>query len=161
MPIPGLAAVTALTKPTPTRRPARRRAAVWRLIGQLSLNRMSLVGGPAGAQALREMLALYDLNDTPESTHLRERLVGVTAQPGVARMRLRGHSAMCAGIDVTLEIDDDRLSGSGSFLLCALIERFLAGACALNSFVRVSARLRRESGLWVTWRPRVGDRDLV
>ena len=159
--MPGLASVSASTKPTPTRRPARRRAALWRLIGQLSLNRMSLVGGPAGAQALREMLAIYDLNDTPESTHLRERLVGVTAQPGVARMRLRGHSAMCAGIDVTLEIDDDRLSGSGSFLLCALIERFLAGACALNSFVRVSARLRRESGLWVTWQPRVGDRDLV
>ena len=159
--IPGLAGIAALTKPTPTRRPARRRAAMWRLIGQLSLNRMSLVGGPAGAQALREMLALYDLNDTPESTHLRERLVGVTAQPGVARMRLRGHSAMCAGIDVTLEVDDDRLSGSGAFLMCALIERFLAGACALNSFVRVAVRLRRESGIWVNWTPRVGDRDLI
>ncbi|WP_156678761.1 type VI secretion system baseplate subunit TssF [Sphingomonas profundi] len=159
--IPGLAAVSALTKPTPTRRPARRRAAMWRLIGQLSLNRMSLVGGPQGAQALREMLALYDLNDTPESTHLRERLVGVTAEPGVARMRLRGHSAMCAGIDVTLEVEDDRLSGSGAFLMCALIERFLAGACALNSFVRVGVRLRRESGMWVRWQPRVGDRELV
>lgn len=159
--IPGVAGVSALTKPTPTRRPARRRAAVWKLVGQLSLNHLSLAGGKLGAQALREVLALYDLTDTPESAHLRERLVGVTASPGVARMRLKGHTALCAGVDVTLEIDDDRLSGSGSFLMCAVLERFLATACALNSFVRLSAKLRREPGMWKTWTPRVGDRELV
>lgn len=159
--LPGLAAVSAITKPTPTRRPARRRAAVWKLVGQLSLNHLSLVGGARGAQALREVLALYDLSDTPESAHLRERLVGVAAAPGVARMRLKGHTALCAGVDVTLEIDDDRLSGSGAFLLCAVVERFLATACALNSFVRTSAKLRREPGVWKTWTPRIGDRELV
>ncbi len=159
--IPGVAGVSAPTKPTPTRRPARRRAAVWKLVGQLSLNHLSLAGGKLGAAALREVLALYDLTDTPESAHLRERLVGVTASPGVARMRLKGHTALCAGVDVTLEIDDDRLSGSGSFLMCAVVERFLATACALNSFVRLSAKLRRESGLWKTWTPRVGDKELV
>jgi type VI secretion system protein ImpG len=159
--IPGLAGIAALTKPTPPRRPARRRAAVWKLVGQLSLNHLSLVGGPRGAAALREVLALYDLTDTPESAHLRERLVGVSAAPGVARMRLKGHTALCAGVDVTLEIDDDRLSGSGSFLMCAVLERFLATACALNSFVRLSAKLRREPGMWKTWTPRVGDRELA
>jgi type VI secretion system protein ImpG len=159
--VPGLAGASALTKPTPTRRPARRRAAVWKLVGQLSLNHLSLSGGARGAHALREVLALYDLTDTPESANLRERLVGVSAASGVARMRLKGHTALCAGVDVTLEIDDDRLSGSGSFLMCAVVERFLATACALNSFVRLSAKLRRESGLWKTWQPRVGDRDLI
>ncbi|MET0308983.1 MAG: type VI secretion system baseplate subunit TssF [Sphingomonas sp.] len=159
--MPGLAKASALTKPTPTRRPARRRAANWRLIGQLSLNHLSLVGNASGGSALREALALYDLGDTPESGHLRDRLVGVTAQPGVARLNIKGHTAMCAGIDVTLEIDDERLTGSGSFLLCATIERFLAGACALNSFVRVSAKLQRENGMWKTWTPRIGDRPLI
>ncbi|WP_066477520.1 MULTISPECIES: type VI secretion system baseplate subunit TssF [unclassified Sphingomonas] len=159
--IAGLAGVEALTKPTPTRRPARRRAAIWKLVGQLSLNHLSLVGGSAGALALREVLALYDIGDTPETVHLRERLVGVTAAPGVARMRLKGHTAMCAGVDVTIEVEDDRLSGSGSFLLCSIIERFLASACALNSFVRVSAKLRREAALWKTWPTRVGDRPLI
>ncbi len=99
----------------PTRRPSRRRAANWKLIGQLSLNHLSLVGGMSGGQALREVLALYDVGDTPESGHLRERLVSVTSAPGVARLRLKGHTAMCAGTDVTLEIDDERLSGSGTF----------------------------------------------
>jgi len=159
--INGLAGASALMKPTATRRPARRKAANWKLIGQLSLNYLSFVGGPAGAKALREVLALYDVAETAESAHLRERLVGISSAPGVARLRLRGHAALSSGIDVTLEIDDDRLSGSGAFLLCGVIERFLAGICAMNSFVRVSARLQGESELWKTWRPRIGDRQLV
>lgn len=159
--INGLAEVTALTKPTPTRRPARRRAVNWKLIGQLSLNYLSLVGDRAGGQALKETLALYDVSDTPDSLYLRDRLVGVSAGPGVARLRLKGHTAMCSGVDVQLEVDDERLSGSGAFLLCAVIERFLAGACALNSFVRVSARLQRDTGAWKTWPPRIGDRPLI
>ena len=159
--LPGVGGVSALTKPTPTRRPARRRAAVWKLIGQLSLNHLGMTGGVRGAQVLREILALYDLSDTPEAASLRDRLIGVTAQPGVGRIRVGGHTAVCAGVDLTLEIDDERLSGSGAFLLTAVLQRFLATACALNSFVRVSTRLRRESGVWKTWPPRVGDRDLV
>ena len=159
--VPGLAGVAALTKATPTRRPHRRRSANWKLISQLSLNYLSLVGRASGGLALRELLALYDVGDTAETAHLRERLVGVSAAPGVARLRINGHTAMAAGIDVTLEIDDERLSGSGSFLMCALLERFLAGACAMNSFVRTSARLQRESGLWKTWPARVGERPLA
>lgn len=159
--LPGLAGASALSKPTPTRRPARRRAAVWKLIGQLSLNHLSLVDGADGAKALREMLALYDLSEMPESAFLRDRLVGVTAAPGVARVRLRGHTAICAGTDVTLEIDDERLSGSGVFLLCSVLERFLGASCSINSFVRLSVRLRREAGVWKTWTPQIGDRALV
>ena len=159
--INGVAGLSALTKPTPTRRPARRRAASWKLVGQLSLNYLSLVGGPTGARALREILALYDTVETVESVHLRDRLVGITAEPGVARVRLRGHAALASGVDITLEIDDERLSGSGSFLLCAVIERFLATACALNSFVRVTARLQQDTAPWKSWTPRTGTRPLV
>ena len=159
--VPGLAEITALTKPTPTRRPSRRRAAVWKLIGQLSLNHLGLTGGARGAQVLREMLALYDISDTPESANLRDRVIGVNAAPGVGRIRVGGHTAMVAGTDLTLEIDDERLSGSGAFLLTLVLERYLASACALNSFTRLTTRLRRETGRWKTWPARVGDRELV
>jgi type VI secretion system protein ImpG len=159
--INGLAGLSALTKPTPPRRPGRRRAANWKLIGQLSINYLSLVGGATGARALGEVLALYDTAETVESVHLRDRLVGVTAEAGVARIRLRGHAALASGVDVTLEVDDERLSGSGSFILCAVIERFLASTCALNSFVRMTVRLRHESHGWKTWPARMGTRPLI
>jgi len=159
--INGLGAITALTKPTPTRRPGRGPSAHWKLIGQLSLNYLTLVGNELSGEALRQVLAIYDTGNTPDSEYMRERLISVSSSPGVARLRFKGHTAMCSGIDVTLEIDDERLSGSGSFLLCAVVERFLAGACALNSFVRVTARLQRETGVWKTWPPRIGDRPLI
>ena len=159
--VQGLEKVSAISKPTPTRRAHRRGAAHWRLIGQLSVNYLSLVGGDEGTSALREVLALYDLGDTTETAYLRDRLKSVRTQPGVARMRLKGHSVICAGLDVTLELDDERMSGSGSYMLCAVIERFLAGACSLNSFVRLTAQLQRESGVWKTWPARLGDRPLV
>jgi len=159
--LPGAGPMTALTKPTPTRRPARRRSAVWKLVGQLSLNHLSFTGGPLGAQVLRELLALYDLSETPESTSLRDRLISVSSEPGIGRVRMRGHTVMCAGTDVTIEVDDRRLSGSGSFLLTAVLERFLATACSLNSFVRVTTKLRGEQGPWKSWQARVGDRQLL
>lgn len=159
--VPGVNAISALTKPTPTRRPPRSRSAVWKLVGQLALNHLSFTSGERGADALREMLTLYDVADTPESASLRDRLIGIQAAPGVARLRIGGHTAMCAGMNVTLEFDDERLSGSGAFLLANVVRRFLATACALNSFVRVSAKLREEEGLWKTWVPHVGDRPLA
>lgn len=159
--INGLEGVRALTKPTPTRRPARGKAAHWKLIGQLSLNYLSLVGDEMSGHALREVLAIYDIGNATDGQFLRDRVISVSSSPGVARLRYKGHAAMCSGIDVLVVIDDERLSGSGSFLLCAVIERFLAGACALNSFVRVSARLQRETGIWKTWPPRIGDRPLI
>ena len=122
---------------------------------------MPISARQSGGLALRELLSLYDVGDTAETAHLRERIVGVAAEPGVARLRIKGHTAMAAGIDVTIEVDDERLSGSGSFMLCALLERFLAGACAINSFVRVSARLQREVSPWKVWPARIGERPLT
>lgn len=160
-PVNGLAGVSALTKPTPTRRPPRRKRIAWKLIGQLSLNYLSFTGDHRGAAALRELLSLYDVADTSDSGRLRERLVGVSSAPDVARIRLGGHTAFCSGTGVTLEIDDERLSGSGAYLLCEALHRFLASTATINSFVRLSARLRRETGLWKTWTPRVGQTELV
>jgi type VI secretion system protein ImpG len=160
-PVNGLEAVAALTKPTPTRRPPRRKRIAWKLISQLSLNYLSLTGDRRGAAALRELLSLYDVADSADSIRLRERLVGIESKRDVARIRFSRHTAFCSGTAVTLELDDERLSGSGSYLLCEALHHFLASAATINTFVRLSARLRREDGLWKTWRPKFGDNELV
>ena len=57
--------VTCLTAPTPTLRPKLRDAGFWRLVSHLSLSHLSVVDGAAGATALKEVLRLYDLRDSP------------------------------------------------------------------------------------------------
>ena len=56
-----------LTPPTPTLRPALKQGAMWRLVSHLSLNHLSLEGGREGAEALREILKLYDFADSEET----------------------------------------------------------------------------------------------
>lgn len=158
--INGLAAVHALGAPTPTRRP-RRRAALWQLVSQLSLNHLSFSGGRSGATALQTVLELYDVEKSRESRTLRNRLIEVNASADVARTRVAGHQLLCSGTAVQLTIKDERLAGNGSYLLCAAIERFLALSASINSFVRVSARLDHDSQPWKVWAPRVGERELL
>jgi type VI secretion system protein ImpG len=56
--------VHAMTAPTPTLRRRLRERTAWHLVSQLSLGHLSVVGGAAGAAALREVLRLHDLKDS-------------------------------------------------------------------------------------------------
>src|SRR5208283_413746 len=62
--VAGIARIACLTAPTiPLRAPLRERG-FWRLVSHLSLGHLSLVNGAAGADALKEVLRLYDMRDS-------------------------------------------------------------------------------------------------
>lgn len=156
-----VARLTCLTPPTPTlRRPLRERR-FWQLISHLSLGHLSVVGGAAGAAALREVLRLYDLRDTTESRAAIEALVGVSAAPGTARVPDARPGAFCRGLDVTLEFEPRAWEDGGLYLLAAVLDRFLALHGTVNSFVRTSAALRGRPGRAALWPARAGMRVLL
>jgi len=51
----------------------------WRLISHLSLGHLSVVGGEAAADALREVLRLYDGRNSAESRATIQALVSVSS----------------------------------------------------------------------------------
>lgn len=143
-----------LRKPTPTARPALRRGAQWRLISHLALNHLSIVEG--GRDALLEMLTLYDFGESPDA---RRQIAGITrlaSRPGFARVQGPQALAFVRGTDVEIEIDEDHFVGSGPYLLCAVIERFLALYCAVNSFTRLTVRSRQRDEPLARWPARAG-----
>ncbi|ONG43913.1 type VI secretion system protein ImpG, partial [Pseudoroseomonas deserti] len=73
-----------LSAPTPTLRPGLQDRSAWKLISHLALNHLGITGGEQGALALKEMLRLHDLRDTPENRAAISALVAVEARPGVA-----------------------------------------------------------------------------
>ncbi|MBW4024276.1 MAG: type VI secretion system baseplate subunit TssF [Proteobacteria bacterium] len=156
-----VARLRCLTAPTPTLRPPLRDGRFWRLISHLSLSHLSMTGGAAGAEALREVLRLYDLHDTPETRAAIDGLVAVTAQPGVARVPGGRAGSFCRGLDVTLEFDARPWQASGLFLLASVLDRFLALHATVNSFVRTRAVLRGRTGAAAIWPPRAGTRALL
>ncbi|HYZ33146.1 MAG TPA: type VI secretion system baseplate subunit TssF, partial [Crenalkalicoccus sp.] len=76
----------ALTAPTATLRPQLRDRSAWKLVSHLALNHLSVAGGEQAAPALREILRLHDLRDSPESRAAIGALVAAEARPGVARL---------------------------------------------------------------------------
>jgi len=57
--LPSVARLSCLTAPTAPLRPPLRERRFWRLVSHVSLGHLSIVGGPEGAAALREVLRLY------------------------------------------------------------------------------------------------------
>jgi type VI secretion system protein ImpG len=167
--VEGAAAVTGLsclTAPTPTLRVPLQERGFWRLISHLSLGHLSVVGGEAAAEALREVLRLYDCRESIESRAAIRALLGVTSSFGTARIPgLRGPGAraggFCRGLDVTLTFDDQAWTTGGLYVLASVLDRFLALHATVNSFVRTRVRLRSRAEIAASWPPRAGSQVLL
>jgi len=150
-----------LSAPTATLRPRLGERGAWRLVSHLALNHLGVMGGEQAAVALREMLRLHDLRDTPESRAAIGGLVAVQSGPGVARIPGQRPGVFVRGLDVTLTFDPAAWNSGGLYLLGAVLERFLALQVSVNGFVRTRALLRGRSAPVAVWAPRSGTRVLL
>jgi type VI secretion system protein ImpG len=147
--------IMCLVKPTPTRRPALGAALQWRLISHLALNYLSV--SEEGENALRELLKLYDFDDSPATRQQINGIVGLKS--GYVTKRI-GQS-FCRGLQVSIEFDEEKYVGSGLYLFASILERFLAQYVSINSFSQMVAKtLQRKEPLRI-WLPRNGNRILL
>jgi type VI secretion system protein ImpG len=120
-----------------------------------------VVGGAAGAEALKEVLRLYDLRDSQETRAAIDGLVAVCATAGVSRLPGARAGAFCRGLDVTMTFDPRVWHDSGLFLLASVLDRFLALHATVNAFVRSRAVLQGRSGTAAVWPARAGGQVLL
>lgn len=134
-----------LRKPTAVARFDRGRGALWRLISHLSLNHLSLSGG--GADALKEMLRLYDLPRSASNQRQIDAVGEVAFRPATAWLAGQPFPTFVRGTEVRLAIDDKGFIGTGLQLFAAVLDRFFALYVHANSFTQltlVSARTQEE-----------------
>lgn len=160
-PATGVKSCQCLFAPTRPLRARRGANTLWRLVSQLSLNHLSVADQAVAVDAVKEMLALYDHADSAGSRAVIEKLVGVRTEPAVARTPGGGRIAFASGTDITLEFDDRRLSGAGTFMLGAVLEAVFAGLSGINAFSRTRLKLKGEKGVWQAWDARSGTRQLI
>jgi type VI secretion system protein ImpG len=160
--------VRLLQAPTPPLRPPLRRTAHWRLLAQLCLNHVPLVGHAEARDALQEILRLCDFADpelTPQLAAVNRQLIegvtGLESQRGLARVGGGAHVGLCRGYQLTLELDEQKYVGTGAFLVACVLERFLGYYAAINSFSQLRARTRQGEGYFKQWPPRAADRQLL
>jgi type VI secretion system protein ImpG len=157
-----------LRAPTATLRPPLRRHAHWRLISHLLLNHLSLVDGDEGKRALQEYLALYDFSD-PQS---EPQLAAVTQQVRDGVLTVKGRRVVefvggdagggyARGVEVAIELDEEKYVGIGAYLFASVLERFFALYSSVNSFTKLVYRTK-QSGVDVKrWPPRAGEQPVV
>lgn len=147
--------VICVLKPTPTRRPFLGGALQWRLVSHFSLNYMSLVDG--GEHALKEILRLYDFNNSMATQQMISGIVSVSTRHITKRIK----RSFCRGLQVTITFDEDKYVGTGIFLFACILERFLSQYVSVNSFSQfVMKTLQQEEPVKI-WPPRSGNQILL
>ena len=163
---PGVAKINTLRKPTAALRLPEGGDTLWRLISLLSLNHLSLLETKGGRQgdgpvAFREMLSLLDFADSPVTRQRISGVVGLNWRGVLRQISLPEGRLLTRGLEVTLEFDETRYTGSGVFLFAAVMERFLAHYTSLNSFTQTVATVRQRQEVLKRWAPRAGETPLV
>jgi type VI secretion system protein ImpG len=148
-----------LRKPSPSYRFERERSAHWRLISHLTLNHLSLTGG--GADALREMLALYDLPRSPSSQRQVGGILSVDQRATTAWLTGNPFACLVRGVEVRISIDEEAFVGSGIHAFAHVIERFLALYVHANSFTQLVLVSGKSGEEILRCPPRSGDLNLL
>lgn len=135
--------VQLMRKPTLSYRFPRGRGAQWRLISHLTLNQFSLAG--SGADALKEILVLYDITDSSTSSRQIQGIDSVHHETGVTRIAGNPFPVFVKGVDVRLVVDERHYAGTGLFSFTQVLDRFFALYVHTNSFTRLTV-VSKQSG---------------
>ncbi len=133
----------------------------WRLVSHLSLNHLSITDGASGADALREILRLYDYSDSPVTQQQISGVLSVSSRRRTARVTDGFHSGFARGIEITVELDPERFAGRGLYLFSSVLDRFLPLYASINSFTCLVTRLKGQREPYKIWPIRIGERTLL
>jgi type VI secretion system protein ImpG len=151
--------ILALRKPTAALRPPDGAKSLWNLISHLSLNYLSLV--QEGTFALQNLLRLCDYSRTVSSQRAIEGIHRIESQPHFAGLLSENGLTFVRGTRVDLTLDEEQFVGGGVYLFSAVLERFFASYCSLNSFSQLRVRVQQRKELLREWQPRAGQRILL
>jgi type VI secretion system protein ImpG len=156
-----LARITCLGKPTLTRYPPLEGATLWHLISNLSLNYLSLSGGPESLDALRQILRVYSLSEQPSTYQQVHGIRKMECRRISRRLGNEPWRGFCQGTEVTLTFDETLYVGTGAFLLGAVLNQFLALYASINSFTQLVIKSEQREGEWKRWAPIAGYQELL
>ena len=156
---PGMATFSNILAPTPTLPRPADEALLWRFVGHINANLLSL----ASPRALRELLSLYlpppEVAPELAAAHRRrcEAILDFRSLPDERLFRgrlLRGHKLL-----LTLN-REAFISHGDAYLFCSALDMLLSEFSLLNNYTQLHVALANENENW-SWTPRLGTRPLI
>ncbi|MBY5931948.1 type VI secretion system baseplate subunit TssF [Tateyamaria omphalii] len=154
-PLDHVAGVNCLRAPTPPRPPRANDARAWQLMSHLSLNHLSLQAG--GAAVLRDILRLYDPGDGPEMAQMIHAVDDLNVTTGLARI----DGVSVTGTDIVLTFDDGQIDPAQAVLFAAVLDRFFGCYTTLNTFTRLTVRMKDRTDTLARFPARAGEGALI
>lgn len=134
---------------------------LWRLVSQLTLNKLSLQGRE-GLRALQQILRLYAGSaDRAQNLRQIEAITSLSTRPAVGCYGQKQWRGFIRGSEVTMAFNEQGAVGGSAFLFASVLERFIALYAGVNSFTRLVIRREGENEDWRRWPARAGDRLLL
>lgn len=147
--------VRMLRRPTPSYRFPNGRGAQWRFISQLSLNHLSL--DSSGLDALKEILALYDIAGSAANRQQIDGLVDISQRSTVTRIAGNPYPVMVRGIEILLTVDETCYAGIGLYMFAQILDRFFGLYVHTNSFIRLLVISQQTGQELIKCLPRCGN----
>ena len=154
-------AVKALVGPTAPRMPLAQDHAGWDLINALSLNHLSLsMNQESNAAWLQRLLGLFMDQSDEIHRQIAKAYEGLETKIVNRRLPSEGPVSYARGLEIKLLIDQEKLRGTGPFILSSVLERFFQRAATLNSFTQTVMGTREQSEI-ARWPVRIGGRHIL
>jgi len=109
----------------------------WEMLSMFNLNFMSLVNQDNGAEMLRHILELSNLNGSDENTKLINAIFEVNYKKVIENIVVDGISSFCQGIEVKLIVNEKHFVGSSKHIFFSVIDQFINLYSTINSFTRL------------------------
>jgi type VI secretion system protein ImpG len=140
--------VVLLHAPTALVQLPRTNGALWRLIGQQTPHACRLT--QAGLPALKQLFQQFAQLSPSQAQHI-DGITGLKHRSVMTLMARKPQPAMVRGIEVTLEIDEQRFVAHSVAVFARVMERFFAPYAPSNSFVQLVIASSSDIGT-VLWR---------
>lgn len=128
-------AIRFLRKPSREFRFPNERGERWRLVSHLALSQSSLVKD--GADAIKEMLTLYDIARAPANSKQISGILDIEQRPVTARISGNPFPIVARGLEIRITVDESHYAGVGIFMFAQVLDRFFALYANTNSFTRL------------------------
>ncbi|WP_263143418.1 type VI secretion system baseplate subunit TssF [Pseudomonas sp. RIT-PI-AD] len=134
----------------------------WRLISHLGLTYQTLTEQTPeqGAQALRELLALYTSLGDPAVARHAQALLKTELKPVTRRLPGAGPLTFGRGVAIDVTVDESQFAGTSPYLFGTILEQYLARHVSLNTFTELRLHSAQRGAIG-HWPPRFGTRPVA
>jgi type VI secretion system protein ImpG len=134
-PVENIRCVAGPSAPLPSRA-SQPGSLLWRLIGSLTLNYLSLTDLPdeRGAMAMRDLLTLFVAENDVVMRRQVEGLRSLRSRRVVRRVPVAGPITFSRGLEIGVTMDESAFDGSSPYLLASVLKEFFAKYVSINSF---------------------------